>query len=250
MKAWSDKTVIVTGASSGIGRATALAFARLGATILATARRPEALAKLAAEHPKIRTLAADAAEPLDANRTVAAALGAGGGIDLLINNAGAGAVMPLAAAEAGKLQEIFAVNVVGPSLLASAALPHLAAAKGAIINISSSFGAKPAAGIAHYAAAKAALDHLTRCWALELAPLGIRVNAIAPGPTETAALTGMFGLPAAQADAIKAEERTRIPLGRRGEPDEIARWILAMADPAAAWVTGQVLAVDGGLAIT
>ena len=172
-----------------------------------------------------------------------------GRLDVLVNNAGAGAILPLAEATAEKVRRILAVNVLGPSLLAAAALPHLAAARGAIVNLSSTFGHRPAAGLSHYAASKAALEHLTRCWALELAPQGIRVNAVAPGPTESGALTGMMGLSPEQAAAIEEQERQRIPLGRRGEPDEVARWIVRLADPAADWVTGQVIAVDGGLGL-
>ena len=142
------------------------------------------------------------------------------------------------------------MNVVGPSLLAAAALPYLAASKGAIVNVSSTYGHRPIAGLSHYAASKAALEQLTRCWALELAPQGIRVNGVAAGPTESGALTGMMGLSTEQADAIKVAERERIPLKRRGEPGDVARWIVAMADPAADWVTGQILAVDGGLGLT
>ncbi|MEA2728113.1 MAG: hypothetical protein QOF70_2588 [Acetobacteraceae bacterium] len=250
MSIWSNKTVIITGASSGIGRATALAFAVAGAHVLATGRGGEALAALVAEHSNIAPLVADVADPDDAPRTIAAAVDRWGGLDVLVNNAGAGAVMPLAAASAAKINEIFAVNIMGASLLSAAALPSLEASKGSIVNISSTFGHKAAAGVSHYAAAKAALEHLTRCWALELAPQGIRVNAVAAGPTRSNALTGMFGLSADQAAAIQAEERARIPLGRRGEPTDLSSWIMALADPGANWVTGQVLAVDGGLAIS
>jgi NAD(P)-dependent dehydrogenase (short-subunit alcohol dehydrogenase family) len=105
------------------------------------------------------------------------------------------------------------------------------------------------AGLSHYAASKAALEHLTRCWALELAPLGVRVNAIAAGPTESGALTGMMGLSPEQAEAVKERERERIPLKRRGHPNDVARWIVSLADPASEWVTGQVIAVDGGLGL-
>jgi NAD(P)-dependent dehydrogenase (short-subunit alcohol dehydrogenase family) len=247
---WSDKTILITGGSSGIGRATALAFADAGAHVLVTGRRPEALAALVAERPTIATVVADAAEPADASRTIAAAVDRWGGVDVLINNAGAGAVMPLAQANADKIKEIFAVNVLGPSMLAAVAAPYLAVVEGSIVNVSSTLGQKAAAGISHYAAAKAALDHLTRCWALELAPQRIRVNAVAAGPTRSNALTGMFGLSPEQADAIEADERTKIPLGRRGEPVDISRWIMAFADPDASWVTGQVLTVDGGLLIS
>jgi len=166
-----------------------------------------------------------------------------------VNNAGAGAILPLADATADRILKIFAVNVLGPSLLAAAALPHLARTNGTIINVSSTFGHKPAAGLSHYASSKAALEHLTRCWALELAPHGVRVNAVAAGPTESGALTGMMGLSPEQAAAIQEQEREQIPLKRRGNPDDVARWIVSLADPASAWVTGQVIAVDGGLGL-
>jgi NAD(P)-dependent dehydrogenase (short-subunit alcohol dehydrogenase family) len=167
----------------------------------------------------------------------------------LVNNAGAGAILPLADATADRIRDIFSVNVLGPSLLASAALPHLSATRGTIVNVSSTFGHKPVAGLSHYAASKAALEHLTRCWALELAPLGIRVNAVAAGPTESGALTGMMGLSLEQAAAIKEQERARIPLGRRGVPDDLAEWIVRLSSPASEWMTGQVVAVDGGLGL-
>jgi NAD(P)-dependent dehydrogenase (short-subunit alcohol dehydrogenase family) len=111
-----------------------------------------------------------------------------GRLDVLINNAGAGIPMKLADASAERISRIYAVNVIGPTLLAGAAVPHLAAAKGTIINISSTLGRKPVPGFADYAASKAALEQLTRCWALELAPQGVRVNAVAAGPVETAFL--------------------------------------------------------------
>jgi len=250
MSGLKDKVVIVTGGSSGIGRAAALDFAELGAKVIVTARRAAALEEAASIHPNITALVADVASPEDAERTVGKAIETWGRLDVLVNNAGAGAILPLAEVTAERIASIFAVNVIGPSLLAAAALPHLIATKGAIVNISSTFGHKPGAGLSHYAASKAALEHLTRCWALELAPHGIRVNAVAAGPTESGALTGMMGLSPEQAAAIKAQEREQIPLKRRGNPEEVARWILQLAEPASAWVTGQVLAVDGGLGLT
>ncbi|KAA0697632.1 SDR family NAD(P)-dependent oxidoreductase [Neorhizobium sp. P12A] len=250
MSSLKDKVVIVTGGSSGIGRATAIALVAQGASVLITGRREAPLQEVRAAYPSIATIVADVSLPDDANRTVTAAIGQFGRLDVLVNNAGAGAIMPLAEATADRISEIFAVNVVGPSLLASAALPHLRQTKGAIINISSTFGHKAGAGLSHYAASKAALEHLTRCWALELAPDGIRVNAVAAGPTESGALTGMMGLSEEQAKAVMQAERERIPLGRRGVPDDVARWISVFADPASEWVTGQVIAIDGGLAVS
>src|SRR5690606_576975 len=247
MSALKDKVVIVTGGSSGIGRAAGRRFAEAGAKVIITGRRAAALEEAAGDHPGISVLVADAAAQEDAARTVATAIAAHGRLDVLVNNAGAGAILPLADATADRIMSIFAVNVLGPSMLAAAALPHLQAARGTIVNVSSTFGHRPAAGLSHYAASKAALEHLTRCWALELAPHGVRVNAIAPGPTDSGALTGMMGLSAGQAAAIEQQERERIPLKRRGNPDDVARWIVSLAGPASEWVTGQVIAVDGGL---
>jgi NAD(P)-dependent dehydrogenase (short-subunit alcohol dehydrogenase family) len=250
MSTLKDKVIIITGGSSGIGRAAAVDFAELGAKVIVTARRAAVLEEAASIHPNIVALVADVASAEDAARTVAKAIETWGRLDVLVNNAGAGAILPLADVTQERIASIFAVNVVGPSLLASAALPHLIATKGTIVNVSSTFGHKPAADLSHYAASKAALEHLTRCWALELAPHGIRVNAVAAGPTESGALTGMMGLSPEQAAAIKAQERDQIPLKRRGNPEEVARWIVQLAEPASAWVTGQVLAVDGGLGLT
>jgi NAD(P)-dependent dehydrogenase (short-subunit alcohol dehydrogenase family) len=246
---FEDKVVIVTGGSSGIGRAAALSFARQGARVIITGRRAALLDEAANEHPNIAALVADTAEPDDAVRTVAKAVDIWGRLDVLVNNAGAGAILPLTDATADRIRDIFAVNVLGPSLLAAAALPFLTVTEGAIINVSSTFGHKPAVGLSHYAASKAALEHLTRCWALELAPHRVRVNAVAAGPTESGALTGMMGLSLEQAEAIKEQERERIPLKRRGEANDVARWIVELADPTSNWVTGQVIAIDGGLGL-
>ena len=250
MNKLDDKVAIVTGGSSGIGRAAALCLARLGAKVIITGRRPAMLEQTIAEHSNIEGFVADVAEPKDAARTLARAIDSRGRLDILVNNAGAGALLPLKDATPAQITNILAVNVVGPSLLTQAALPHLAAAKGTVINISSTFGHRPAAGLSHYAASKAALEHLTRCWALELAPLGVRVNAIAAGPTETGALRGMMGLSPEDAAAVEEAERARIPLRRRGKPDDVARWIVHLADPASDWVTGQIITVDGGLNLT
>jgi NAD(P)-dependent dehydrogenase (short-subunit alcohol dehydrogenase family) len=250
MSKLDDKVAIVTGGSSGIGRATALSLAAQGAKVVITGRRSAPLKQTAAAHPNVVGLVADAAEPEDAARTIAKAIDAWGRLDILVNNAAAGALLSLGEVTAEQINNIFAVNVVGPSLLAAAALPYLTAAKGTIVNVSSTFGHKPGAGLSHYAASKAALEHLTRCWALELAPLAVRVNAVAAGPTESGALTGMMGLSPEHAAVIEEAEREQIPLKRRGSPDDVARWIVHLADPVSEWVTGQVIAVDGGLGLT
>lgn len=250
MSTLNDKVVIITGGSSGIGRAAALSFAKQGAKVLITGRRVGPLDETARIYPNIVGLVADAERPNDTAGVVTKAVDLWGRLDVLVNNAGAGAILPLSDVTADRIGNIFAVNVIGPSLYAAAALAHLKKTNGAIINISSTFGHKPAAGFSHYAASKAALEHLTRSWALELAPHDIRVNAIAPGPTESGALTGMMGLSTEAAAAVEKQEREQIPLKRRGVPDDVARWIVSLADPRSKWITGQVIAVDGGLGLT
>jgi NAD(P)-dependent dehydrogenase (short-subunit alcohol dehydrogenase family) len=243
---FADRVVIITGAGSGIGRATAIAFARAGARVLGVGRRSDALEATAAQHPDIVTFSADIRGEDAPNNVVRAAVERWGKVDVLVNNAGATAVMPLADATAIRITDLFDLNVTAPSLLARAALPYLRDARGAIVNVSSTYGHRPLPGAAHYAASKSALEQLTRSWALELAPDRIRVNALAPGPTESEALNAA-GLPDTMVEQIKQDEADRIPLGRRGEPEEVAAWILRLADPAVTWLTGQVLTIDGGL---
>ena len=249
MNIFEGRVAIVTGGGSGIGRAVATGLAERGANVLITGRRQSRLDETVALHANLQGLMADVANPRDAISTVEAAVARWGRLDILVNNAGAGALLPLADVDAQQIAHILAVNVIGPSMLSQAALPHLKAARGTIINVSSVFGHRAGAGLSHYAASKAALEHLTRCWALELSKEEIRVNAVAAGPTESGALTGMMGLSAREAADVEAKEREEIPLGRRGRPSDVARWILNLADPASEWVTGQVIDVDGGLGL-
>jgi NAD(P)-dependent dehydrogenase (short-subunit alcohol dehydrogenase family) len=220
METLKGSVVIITGGSSGIGRTTALSFASRGARVLITGRRAASLDETAKDRPNIKTLVADTGEADDGPRTIARAIELWGRLDVLVNNAGAGAIMPLAEVTERRILDIFAVNVLGPSLLAKEALPHLKDTKGSIINISSTYGTKVGIALSHYGASKAALEYLTRSWALELAPSKIRVNAVAVGPTETGALEGMMKLSRQQAAAVKQEERQQIPLGRRGTPED------------------------------
>lgn len=167
-------------------------------------------------------------------------------VERVINNAGMFALASLETVTSDQATSLFQTNVLGPTWLSKAALEALTETKGAIVNVSSTYGHKPTAQSAYYAASKAALEHLTRCWALELASRGIRVNAVAPGPTETPLLQQM-GLSASTIEMIKQMESKSIPLGHRGKPDEVASWIVQLAGPAATWITGQIITVDGGL---
>jgi NAD(P)-dependent dehydrogenase (short-subunit alcohol dehydrogenase family) len=244
----ADLVAVVTGASSGIGRATSRALAAAGARVLAVGRRTDALDETARDSPSIVGFVADVVDEGAPSAVVEAAVERWGRLDVLVNNAGIFTGMPLADVTAERIEELFATNVTAPSLLAAAALPALREHRGSIVNVSSTFGHRPIAGAAHYGASKAAIEQLTRSWALELAAVGVRVNAIAPGPTESGALAAA-GLPPEVIEQVKRDESRQVPLGRRGEPDEVAAWVVHLAAADAGWVTGQVIAVDGGLGL-
>jgi NAD(P)-dependent dehydrogenase (short-subunit alcohol dehydrogenase family) len=244
----TDRTVIVTGAGSGIGRATAIAFASAGARVLGVGRREASLLHTASEHAAVATFVADVCADGTPDAVIEEAVRRWGRVDVLVNNAGAAAIVPLGEVTGARITELFALNVTAPSLLARA-LPYLREVRGSIINVSSTFGHRPLPGGSHYAASKSAIEMLTRSWALELAGDDVRVNAVAPGPTESEALAAA-GLPDDVVERIKHDEAEQIPLGRRGKPEEIADWIVHLADPASTWLTGQILTVDGGLELT
>ncbi|MDX3095572.1 SDR family NAD(P)-dependent oxidoreductase [Streptomyces sp. ME01-24h] len=243
---FSGRTAIVTGAGSGIGRATAIALAGAGARVLGVGRRKDALEETARAHSGIEVLPLDICADGAPATAVTTAVEQWGRLDVLVNNAGATAVMPLEATDRAVIERLFALNVTAPSLLAHAALPHLRESSGSIVNVSSTYGHRPLPGGGHYAATKSALEQLTRTWALELAPEGVRVNAIAPGPTDTDVMLAA-GLSPEEAESMVGLERDRIPMGRLAEPSDVAQWILRVAEPLRTHVTGQVLTVDGGL---
>lgn len=245
-RSWQGKVAIVTGGSSGIGEATARALAERGAKVVITGRNLAKLTRVAAECPAIEAVQSDSADPASSKRVVEAALRRWGRLDLVVNNAGAGKPLPIEAYDADTIAQICAVNIVAPSLLLKEARQALRETRGCVVNIGTAVSHNAAPMLAHYAATKAGLEHLTRSWAIELAADGIRVNMIAPGPVKSGALTGMMGLSHEVAQAVEKSESAQVPLGRRGETADLVPWILRLGSSANEWLTGQTITVDGG----
>lgn len=244
----SKPVVLITGALTGIGRATAVAFAREGSRIVVSGRHEEKGQALAAElralDAEAEFVRADVRSENDVRKLVDFTVERFGRIDVAVNNAGTeGESAPLVEQSAANYESTFATNVLGTLL----SLKHemrvmLPQGSGSIINLSSIAGQIGIAGAAVYAASKHAVEGLTKSAALEGAAAGVRVNAVAPGPVETAMLDRFVG---GDADA-KAGFLSMIPARRAAEPDEIVQTIVFLASDKARYLTGQRVAVDGG----
>jgi NAD(P)-dependent dehydrogenase (short-subunit alcohol dehydrogenase family) len=239
--------VLITGALTGIGRATAIAFAKEGARLVLAGRREDAGQRLAGE---LSGLGADAAfikadvrHDDEVRNLVDQTVARFGRLDAAVNSAGTeGKPGPLTEQTAKSYAATFDTNVLGTLLSMKHELRAMQAqGSGSIVNISSSCGHQGARGASVYAASKHAVEGMTKSAALEAATFGVRVNAVAPGPTETAMLNRFTGTPEGKAALVSS-----VPLGRVGAPGEIARAVVFLASDKASFVTGQILAADGG----
>lgn len=242
-----NKTILLTGAGTGIGRACALSFAREGAQLALVGRRTEKLEAVAKEcggSPLV--ISADLSRRTEIDRAVAETIARFGGVDVLVNNAGI--LFPGTAEQISEEQwdQTFQVNVKSVWQLSCAVLPHFRkAGGGAIVNVASVLGINGARNRVSYSPSKGAVVLLTKCMALDHGHENIRVNAICPSFVETD-LTAAFVNSAVDPDALRRERIAVHPLGRLGKPEDIAGLAVYLASDASSWVTGAVYPVDGG----
>jgi NAD(P)-dependent dehydrogenase (short-subunit alcohol dehydrogenase family) len=246
-----DKVVLVTGASSGIGRATARALAGEGAVLVLAGRRADRLAAevAAAQQAGARAMAVtgDVREEAVCARWVEEARGAFGGLDALVNAAGVIAPGGLLETDAATWDRVMDSNLRSIHLMTRAAAPELIKRRGAIVNLSSVAGPRPYANLLAYCVSKAGVDQYTRCAALDLAPHGVRVNAVNPGVVVTELHTVTNAVP--DYAGFLERSKTTHPLGRVGQPQEIAALILFLLGDESGWITGSTVGIDGGRAL-
>ena len=249
----TGKIVIVTGASSGIGKAAAALFAQNGATVIAVGRNEKELValqdSLGSKRENVKIHLADVNEYSQIDRMVSETVQAFGKIDVLVNSAG---IIKNGTIENTTLDEwdkMMNVNLRSVFYLMQKCIPHMIESKGNIVNVSSVAGTRSFPNVLAYAVSKAGIDQLTRCSALELAAKGIRVNAINPGVVVTNLHT-RSGMDAESYEAFLERAKETHPIGRPGTPEEVAELIYYLASDKAGWITGATYEIDGGRAQT
>jgi NAD(P)-dependent dehydrogenase (short-subunit alcohol dehydrogenase family) len=247
------RAAIVTGASSGIGKATCARLARDGFSVLAVGRAEAALAAVCADIERAGgraiPFAADVTAADSPRAIVARAISLFGGVDALVNAAGVIASGSIADTSDAGWDAMMDVNVRAPFRLMREAAAALAERRGAVVNISSVAGLRAFPGLASYTVSKAAVDQLTRAAALDFAAQGVRVNAVNPGVVVTN-LHRRGGMDATKYAEFLERSTSTHPLGRPGQPDEVANLIAFLVSPDAAWITGDTIAIDGGRHLT
>ncbi len=253
MDEMKGKVVLVTGASSGIGRAAAAKFASEGAKVALVARRADVLTVVAheigAKGGESQVIAADVTRQEEIERVVRETVAAFGGIDVLVNAAGIIGNGTIENTLLADWDYMFNVNARAPFYLIQRALPYLIERKGSVVNVSSVTGIRAFPNVLAYCASKAAVDQLTHCAALEVASKGVRINAIDPGVVVTQ-LHRRGGMDEEAYEKFLEHSKTTHPLGRVGHADEVAELIFFLASPKAGWITGVSYSIDGGRAQT
>jgi NAD(P)-dependent dehydrogenase (short-subunit alcohol dehydrogenase family) len=243
------KIAVVTGASSGIGRATAAAMARHGARVALVGRQMEALRELAdriaASGGEAIALTGNLRREEDRKRIVSETVAHFGALDILVNAAGTIAYGTIENTSLSDWRAMLEINLEAVFALMQLALPHLEKSKGNIVNVSSVTGIRAFPGVLTYCVSKAGVEQLTRCAALELAPKGVRVNAVDPGVV-VSNLHRRGGMGEEKYQAFLEHSKTTHPLGRVGQPEDVANIIVFLASDQAGWITGASVSVDGG----
>jgi NAD(P)-dependent dehydrogenase (short-subunit alcohol dehydrogenase family) len=247
MKEFEGKVFIVTGASSGIGKATALMAAERGASVVMAARRVQEMEKSASDIPQNRKLiiGADVTNEKDRGVLVGMAVKRFGGIDVLVNAAGIIGSGTVENTTMAAWDGMFDINIRSLFHLTQLALPSIIERKGNIVNVSSVTGTRAFPGVLAYCVSKAGVDQFTRCAALELAPKGVRVNAVNPGVVVTN-LHRAGGFDEEKYATFLEHSKTTHPIGRVGAPEEVAELILFLASGRSGWTTGTTVNIDGG----
>jgi NAD(P)-dependent dehydrogenase (short-subunit alcohol dehydrogenase family) len=249
---FADKCILVTGATSGIGKAVARAFLNAGARVAAIGRNQTALAELYGaddEADRVLTVTADVTDTEEMRHVVDSVVAKFGRLDVLVNAAGHISTGTIEDTTLAAWDAMMNVNLRAAFYLVQLCAPHLISTKGNVVSISSVTGLRSFPGVLAYCVSKAGLDQLTRCAALELAAKGVRVNAVNPGVVVTE-IHKRGGMDEAAYAKFLEHSRTTHPLGRVGDPAEIASLVLFLASEKASWITGATYSIDGGRALT